>query len=119
MGGGREEQRKQDTRGRTEEVETKSDRKHTHTQQKNWNKGGGPVRCCEHCFIVVSHKEIRNHIQKAACAFIFTYKNVRDTEGRAQEPSFLSHTHTHREHSRKSNYVDKVNKHTVKTKFCL
>lgn len=34
MGGGREEQRKQDTRGRTEEVETKSDRKHTHTAEE-------------------------------------------------------------------------------------
>lgn len=34
MGGGREEQRKQDTRGRTEEVETKSDRKHTRTKEE-------------------------------------------------------------------------------------
>lgn len=41
MGGGREEQRKQDTRGRTEEVETKSDRKHARTHTHTGTKEEG------------------------------------------------------------------------------
>lgn len=119
MGGGREEQRKQDTRGRTEEVETKSDRKHTHTHSRR--TGTKEEGQC----VAVNIASLWFHIKKSETTFkrlpvpLSLHIKMYVTQ-RAEHKSPASYlTHTHREHSRKSNYVDKVNKHTVKTKFCL